>query len=178
MKTLAVQELAVAHLDLVRAVARRVQRAVGGWPDFDDLCAAGTVGLVQAAGRYRPSAGVAFATFAYYRIQGSMYDALRDLGQLRRGGEEDEVARLPVVAPSPDEELERARAAATLRRAIAALPAAKRALLERHYYRGDTLQDAGRHLGFSKSWASRLHAQALAELRGALSPDLALAPGG
>jgi RNA polymerase sigma factor for flagellar operon FliA len=37
------------------------------------------LGLIEAAERYRPSAGVPFHVFARRRIQGAMLDALRDL---------------------------------------------------------------------------------------------------
>jgi RNA polymerase sigma factor for flagellar operon FliA len=37
------------------------------------------LGLIDAAGRYRPSMGVPFDAFARRRVQGAMLDALRDL---------------------------------------------------------------------------------------------------
>jgi RNA polymerase sigma factor for flagellar operon FliA len=40
--------------------------------------------------------------------------------------------------------------------------------LRLHYDEGQTLLDAGRALGLSKSWASRLHARAIDQLRAAL----------
>lgn len=38
------------------------------------------------------------------------------------------------------------------------------ALIRAAYFEGVTLQEAGRRLGLSKSWASRLHARALRQL--------------
>lgn len=52
-----------------------------------------------------------------------------------------------------------------LRAAIAALPEKEQALLTKHYYEGKTLDAAGAELGVSKSWASRIHAQAIDRLR-------------
>jgi RNA polymerase sigma factor for flagellar operon FliA len=44
-----------------------------------DLVSIGVLGLVEAAGRYRPATGVPFDAFARRRVQGAMLDALRDL---------------------------------------------------------------------------------------------------
>ena len=40
--------------------------------------------------------------------------------------------------------------------------------MEKHYFEGKTLLEAGSDLGLSKSWASRLHARAIDLLRAAL----------
>lgn len=66
---------------------------------------------------------------------------------------------------SAEEAIDRARVEAGLREAIAALPEAERRLVERHYWGGCDLREAGEELGVSKSWASRLHARALVRLR-------------
>jgi RNA polymerase sigma factor for flagellar operon FliA len=47
---------------------------------------------------------------------------------------------------------------------IDALPAEASALIRATYFEGLTLQEAGRKLGISKSWASRLHAKTLQQL--------------
>lgn len=65
---------------------------------------------------------------------------------------------------SPEEATARKELLEHVRRAIAARPEAERRLLERHYFDGLTLDEAGRELGLSKSWASRLHARAIADL--------------
>lgn len=71
------------HLGLVKAIATRIVGFAPNEADFDDLVAFGHQGLVQAAHRYDPARGVAFSTFAYYRIRGAMFDGLRKMG--RRG---------------------------------------------------------------------------------------------
>jgi RNA polymerase sigma factor for flagellar operon FliA len=83
-------------------------------------------------------------------------------------GTEEEPAGDHVPA---DEGLDRARFAARLDRAIAALPDRERTLVTKHYYEGKNLMEAGAELGISKSWASRLHAQAVDKLRAALDDD-------
>jgi RNA polymerase sigma factor FliA len=66
----------------------------------------------------------------------------------------------------PDVKLDRGRLAKKLRMAIDALPEKERALMTKHYWEGKNLLEAGAELGISKSWASRLHAQAVERLRG------------
>jgi RNA polymerase sigma factor FliA len=52
-----------------------------------------------------------------------------------------------------------------LKKIIAGLPAKESALLTKHYYENKTLETAGTELGVSKSWASRIHAQAIERMR-------------
>jgi len=52
-----------------------------------------------------------------------------------------------------------------LRQLVDALPAETSALIRSHYFEGQTLTDAATQAGISKSWASRLQAQALTRLR-------------
>src|SRR5439155_2808720 len=68
-------------------------------------------------------------------------------------------------APPPDDQLHGGRLAARLRHALGTLPEKERALMTKHYWEGKNLLEAGAELGISKSWASRLHAQAVERLR-------------
>lgn len=52
----------------------------------------------------------------------------------------------------------------TIRVTIAALPERERRILERHYYDGEDFERIAEELGISKSWTSRLHAQAIETL--------------
>jgi RNA polymerase sigma factor FliA len=47
--------------------------------EVSDLVSVGVLGLIDAAGRYKPSLGVPFDAFARRRVQGAMLDSLRDL---------------------------------------------------------------------------------------------------
>jgi RNA polymerase sigma factor for flagellar operon FliA len=68
-------------------------------------------------------------------------------------------------APGLASQLDTSRLAARLRKAIESLPDKERALVTKHYWEGKNLLEAGAELGMSKSWASRLHAQAVEKLR-------------
>jgi RNA polymerase sigma factor for flagellar operon FliA len=67
--------------------------------------------------------------------------------------------------PALGERIDSQRLASRLRQAIEALPDKERALVTKHYFEGKNLLEAGAELGMSKSWASRLHAQAVEKLR-------------
>ena len=75
----------------------------------------------------------------------------------------------PGDAPAPPDGLDRARTTARLHDAVGLLPARQRAIVTKHYFEGKSLLEAGAELGVSKSWASRLHAQAVGELRAQLA---------
>lgn len=61
-----------------------------------------------------------------------------------------------------------AQTSAAMKRALDSLDERERELVVKHYYDGETLEDAGRAVGVSKSWASRMHAKAIRKLREAL----------
>jgi RNA polymerase sigma factor for flagellar operon FliA len=63
--------------------------------------------------------------------------------------------------PSPEEITSRAELARQVRAIVQRLPDAERTLIERHYFGGETLDQASAALGLSKSWGSRLHARAI-----------------
>ena len=67
--------------------------------------------------------------------------------------------------PLVSERLHTGRLSNKLREALDALPEKERALMTKHYWEGKNLLEAGAELGISKSWASRLHAQAVERLR-------------
>ncbi len=72
---------------------------------------------------------------------------------------------------APGERLDTIKLAGRLREALDRLPERERALVTKHYYEGKNLLEAGVELGISKSWASRLHAQAVDRLRALIDDD-------
>lgn len=65
---------------------------------------------------------------------------------------------------SPEEALARAELIHMVRGAITELAADEAELVRRHYFDSERLEDIGRDLGMSKSWASRIHTRAVARL--------------
>jgi RNA polymerase sigma factor for flagellar operon FliA len=66
------------YLPLVRGVARRLLGRVVAPSDLDDLVAWGTVGLLDALGKYEPAREALFSTYARFRIRGAILDHLRE----------------------------------------------------------------------------------------------------
>ena len=69
--------LILEHLYFVRHILGKM---LGGLPDSvdnDNLESAGILGLVEAAGQFDPTRGIAFTTYAYQRIRGAILDELR-----------------------------------------------------------------------------------------------------
>ncbi|MBA3821142.1 MAG: hypothetical protein H0X17_19815 [Deltaproteobacteria bacterium] len=86
---------------------------------------------------------------------------LTSLETLREGGFDP-----ATEAPAAGDAMDTSRLGARLQAALAKLPARERELVTKHYWEGKNLLEAGAELGISKSWASRLHAQAVERLRG------------
>jgi RNA polymerase sigma factor for flagellar operon FliA len=222
------ERLVEEHLHLVHAIAAKLRARLARTMEPGDLVGYGTKGLIDAAARFDPKLGVAFSTFAYYRIRGAIFDGMRTMGWYSRGdyarfrAEErageyladaavnqaaersasgaslaaDAPATLESIAdllsgvatihitsleaardqadekfPAADDAMAQAQGGQRVRSAVAALPAKERRLLELYYFADRSLEDAGKQLGLSKSWASRLHARAVRRLRESLEGE-------
>ncbi len=72
-------QLVMEHLGLVKAMASRLSSRLPSQVEQEDLVSVGMIGLIDAAGRFRPALGVPFSAFARRRIHGAMLDSLRAL---------------------------------------------------------------------------------------------------
>jgi RNA polymerase sigma factor for flagellar operon FliA len=212
----------------VQAIAHKVKKSLTASIDVEDLIGYGSKGLVEAAERFDARQGVAFSTFAYYRIRGAMYDGLRTMGWYSRadyaryraeeraneylqsqsdregaaladgvipaGGSASVEQNLADIATAltgvatvhitsleaashvadesvapPDAQIELRQETGRLREALTRLPDKERRLMELYYLADKNLEEAGRELGLSKSWACRLHARAVDLLREAMA---------
>lgn len=72
-------QLVLAHVGLVKALAVRLAQRVPSHVEVGELVSVGMMGLVEAAQRFDPSTGVPFDAFARRRIHGAMMDSLRGL---------------------------------------------------------------------------------------------------
>jgi RNA polymerase sigma factor for flagellar operon FliA len=210
---------------LVRSLALKVHRGLPRRVDLDDLIGYGQIGLVEAANEFDAARGTRFATFAYYRIRGAIYDGLAKMTGMSRGhyqhvryergatealdessqsttGEtgggstDDDLAWLRDIGRTlavihlvshldlPGSALEASlidsvrfgpiaqamqnEQAQKVVDMIGKLAPDEATMIRAVYFEGVSLQDAGKKLGISKSWASRLHAKALDRLAGML----------
>src|SRR5439155_10331850 len=62
--------LVTEHIGLVRTLAQRLAQRLPTQVELSDLISVGIMGLIDAAGRYRPSTGVPFEAFARRRVRG------------------------------------------------------------------------------------------------------------
>lgn len=191
-------ELIVRHEKMVHGLASRLRRELSLRGELDDLVAFGFGGLLEAQQRFDPDRGVRFQTFAYYRVRGAMLDGVRKMADLPRRAHERLRASsdvTPTAAPtgldkaftrisaslststvlqgsfgeeSPEAALLKNESITRLLQALPRLSPRQRVLVRGFYFEGRPLDAMARELGISKSWASRLHRSALAELRGAL----------
>lgn len=180
------ESLIVDHLDLVPRVVSSMlrRRRVASHVGRDELVAAGNVGLVQAALRFRPIEGSRFVAFAWMRIQGAVLDYMRsnspltrgDLAKVRAGDRSREVyfnsfeewrehghdiAAPPAVADVDEVPFEQT----TLRHALRILPAREEKVLLLYYRDGFNMRQISERIGVNESRVSQLHARALRRLR-------------
>ena len=76
------QALVQNNLPLVKYVLGKLSRNLPPMVDRDDLYAAGSMGLLEAARRYDPSRKVPFHSYAIPRIWGAMVDEMRSHDRL------------------------------------------------------------------------------------------------
>src|SRR5579872_5780930 len=72
-------QVVLAHLPLVKAIAIRVHENLPVHVDLDDLVHAGVLGLFDAVKKYDSTKNVAFHAYAKHRIKGAILDSLRQL---------------------------------------------------------------------------------------------------
>lgn len=190
-------EFIAQHERMVHGLANRLRRELSLRGDLDDLIAFGFGGLLEARHRFDPARGVQFQTFAYHRVRGAMLDGVRKMSQLpRRAHERFQAAAetTPTAAPTaldkafrrmgalstatvlqgrfgnetPEAVLLKNESITRLLQALPSLSPRQRVLVRGFYFEGRSIDAMARELGISKSWASRLHTNALRELRDAL----------
>lgn len=80
--------LVETHMNLARKLAWHMHGRIGRRVEIDDLLQVAYMGLIDAAGRYAPQPGVAFAAYATIRIRGALVDHLRNLAGQNRSAME------------------------------------------------------------------------------------------
>ena len=74
------QERIVRHYaPKIRFLALRLKSKVSRAVELGELISAGTLGLMEALGKFQPKLGIRFETYAENRIRGAMLDELRKL---------------------------------------------------------------------------------------------------
>src|SRR3981081_292827 len=82
-----------SHLSYANAIAAEILKTLPSHVEKADLQAAAELGLTEAANSYDHRPGVQFKTFAYYRIRGAVYDAIRKATWFSRGQHQELAAQ-------------------------------------------------------------------------------------
>ncbi len=164
-------ELVEAHLYLVRPIAARLALGLPRSFDLEDLTATGYLGLIQAAGRYRPRShgGTPFSAYARPRIRGYILDSLRRGNYIESTRPSVEDLPESISSFPAEETIDDGRLAMRMGSALRALPAREREVIELHYAEEQRLPEVGRAFGVGKSRASQLHRSAIKALRARLA---------
>lgn len=105
------EELVERYRPLVHSIVGRILRSLPVQVEFQEAVSYGIIGLLEAAERFDPRRKVSFVTFSYYRIRGSVFDGLREMGILTRTPNENwvrrEVALNDLVQTAIDDETDR-----------------------------------------------------------------------
>jgi len=107
------ERLILKHAPLVKSIAGRLGMRLPKHVSQDDLISAGTMGLLDAVDKFNADKGVAFKSYAEFRIRGAMLDELRAMDwvprSVRRNARRLETAYAAVendtMRPATDEEV-------------------------------------------------------------------------
>lgn len=192
------KKLIEEHMEMAGAIAAEclTKYNLASLLPYDDLLAYARAGLVEAAQKYDPGAGVHFRSYSWSRIKGAVMDGIRRNSRYSRayrgedGAAHDDVSARPsakgvhsAILPnaadtlpdagslsySPEAAVDAGRVRAALLRALQALPARDRDVILRHYFRGEPIKDIAQQYGFTVFTIVRFHARSLSQLRDALS---------
>ncbi|MBM4357646.1 MAG: sigma-70 family RNA polymerase sigma factor [Deltaproteobacteria bacterium] len=171
-----------AEVDLVASVASQVSRRLSYRVDPRDLESLGLVVLCDAARRHDPSR-TAFTPYLVDRLRWAMMsDARREVRRDRllrkaqsrdqafthapdpENADPDRLVQEADPAGCPHTALEGREARSRLRVGLASLSPEQRAVVVRHYFGGELLEDIASELGRCKAYVTRLHQQGLRRL--------------
>lgn len=177
MRTVERNELVLAHLGLVKAIAVKLLPRMRG-ADLDDLIQDGVLGLIAACEHFDRCKG-RFASYAYYRIRGAMLDG----HYAQRGGRskflpEQMVSLSTEVAPGVElgevleapENVEDEVIANSLRdefdaKLTSGLNRNQERVIRGHFYEDLPLKVISKKIGVSDCRASQLKTEAVNKLR-------------
>lgn len=145
------------YLGLVHKVARRIKQQLPRHVELDDLVGFGTLGLFDAISKYEPGKG-AFATYAYWRIRGTIQDSLRAASRDTSWNEVDRAMPAPndVSQHRLDTLIELGQRLGNDRQLL---------LIVLRYFCELKLKDAGEVMGLTEAHANSIHLRAMAKLR-------------
>ena len=141
-----------------------------------DLVQEGLVGLIEAIEQYDHLRGVAFSTFATFRIKGRIINYLYKEGRkdLALLDEETEAGftraeLIPAVLPAWSEELDQETKLDKIKTAMLRLPEKERAVISSVYLENQAVSSVAEEMNVSESHIYRLKQKGIKRIRGMLS---------
>lgn len=170
--------LILDQMHQVRAIGWRIFASIGRRVDLEDLISCGTLGLIEAVGRFDPNRGVKLSTFAAPHIRGRILDFLRRARPTRRGQQCD-VREVPIDSDlvgsnslalkdpgdSPLEIFSKSDESRRLAKCISFLPGEERAVIQLHFYEGVRMDQVAAILKCCTATAYGLRRQAVIQLK-------------
>jgi RNA polymerase sigma factor (sigma-70 family) len=149
------------HLGLVRKCAAAAYRRLPNHP-FDELLAAGYVGLVQAARKFERARGVPFEAYARIRIAGEILDSHRKLHKTKYVNEfpPDPVDTTDWFKETADNRLTEA-----LRPTLLALTPQELHVVQLRYGHDLTMLQIAKVVKLSEGRVTQIHKKALLKMR-------------
>lgn len=175
-----VNEMIAEYLPQVRLIAYSMARKFKHIELAEDFVSYGTVGLIDAAAKYRNAQRTEFPIYASFRIRGAILDGLRAMDMLPRGmrretkerGENpfirDEGIWNDIPDPSfidPLTRIQEQEVAWIVRRSVEKLPDQERRAVILHYYEDLSQSSVARVLGIDQGRVAQLLRQARLRLR-------------
>jgi len=177
-------------MKLVESIARSIKRRLPDSVQVEDLMAAGSFGLIDAASRYDPGRKTKFETFAVPRIRGAILDELRKMDWVPRlvrqrgeepiymtnfsdlmahiSDEEDEEETFVIEDPKEDFR-DQVDIAQRLDAAIKLLKPRYGEAVKLYYIQGYTLAQVARWMGTTESRICQIIKKAIPQLRRSLT---------
>lgn len=163
-------ELVIENLTWAHEIAARIAEKLPTWFLAEDLQGAVEIALIERAEKYQSYQRIPFRAFAFRRIVGACYDAVRRKEYIERAhysidaNTETEPIQAEDPGPSPERMCE-LKEMCFIWQHVAKLPAKHAKVIRLLYREQKTGLEAGKRMGMSESWVSKRHAEALAMLR-------------
>lgn len=152
----------------LETIAKSMERRYGRRVSECELLDAGRDSLLNSLRVFDASKGIRFEKFAAWKGRNAMLDLVRKTMRSRilngYEGCADSVYEAETYC-SVEDEFIRVEILQAIEVASCTLESVQMAILERHYYDGETFDEIGISMGKTKSWASRHHAAGMNTLR-------------
>jgi RNA polymerase sigma factor (sigma-70 family) len=164
-------KLIIEHYFRVKIIAKKRLRRLPHEADLEDIISYGTFGLIAAAQNFKPELGYKFTTYAGYRINGEITDALgkKENWHFIEADEDECEAVEASEKCAPEKTVACDYICDSVRKAIKELPALEGAIVTLNDLEGISQLEIARRFGISEAWVCIMRKKALKILREKLS---------